>query len=87
MVMSAVAAVFITAFPVIPAAEEISEAAVPGQGTGTTYYVSSQNGDDANDGQSENKAFQSLEKINELTLGPGHQVLLECGSIFNRAVY
>lgn len=83
MVMSAVAAVFITAFPVIPAAEEISEAAVPGQGTGTTYYVSSQNGDDANDGQSENKAFQSLEKINELTLGPGDQVLLECGSIFN----
>lgn len=36
---------------------------------GTTYYVSSQNGDDANDGTSEKKAFKTLDKINEITLG------------------
>ena len=29
---------------------------------GTTYYVSSENGDDANDGTSEKKAFKSLDK-------------------------
>lgn len=49
---------------------------------GTTYYVSSQNGDDANDGTSEKKAFKTLDKINEITLGPGDKVLLEKGSVF-----
>ena len=43
---------------------------------GTTYYVSSQNGDDANDGTSEKKAFKTLDKINEITLGPGDKVLI-----------
>ena len=33
---------------------------------GTTYYVSSENGDDANDGTSEKKAFKSLDKINDI---------------------
>ena len=59
------------------------DADVTGQGTGTTYYVSSQNGNDANNGTSENTAFQSLDKINELILKPGDQVLLERGSVFN----
>ena len=53
-----------------------------GEQQGTTYYVSSQNGDDANDGTSESKAFKSLDKINEITLGPGDKVLLEKGSVF-----
>ena len=44
---------------------------------GTTYYVSSENGDDANDGTSEKKAFKSLDKINDITLQPGDKVLLE----------
>lgn len=49
---------------------------------GTTYYVSTVNGNDNNDGTSKNEAFYSLDKINELTLQPGDQVLLECGSVF-----
>lgn len=50
--------------------------------TGTTYYVSTLNGKDSNDGTSESKPFYSLQKINELTLQPGDRVLLESGSEF-----
>ena len=32
----------------------------------TTYFVSSLNGNDENDGLSENTAFKSLNKINEI---------------------
>ena len=52
------------------------------QQQGTTYYVSSLHGDDANDGKSENQAFASVTKINDITLGPGDKVLLEKGSLF-----
>lgn len=58
------------------------------QGKGTTYYVSSRNGSDSNNGTSKNTAFQSLSKINDLKLGPGDQVLLERGSVFeNQALH
>lgn len=50
---------------------------------GTTYYISSAKGDDKNDGTSKDKPFKTLNKINELTLKPGDQVLLEKGSVFN----
>jgi LPXTG-motif cell wall-anchored protein len=49
---------------------------------GTTYYVSTLDGSDNNDGLSENKAFYSLQKINEIELNPGDRVLLEAGSVF-----
>lgn len=49
---------------------------------GTTYYVSSKNGDDANSGTSKEEAYQTLSQINKLTLEPGDQVLLEKGSVF-----
>lgn len=49
---------------------------------GTTYYVSSWNGDDSNKGTSEDAAFATLDKINEITLQPGDEVLLERGSVF-----
>ena len=49
---------------------------------GTTYYVSTLNGSDNNDGLSENKAFYSLQKINEIELEEGDKVLLEAGSVF-----
>ena len=52
------------------------------QASGTTYYVSTLDGNDSNDGLSENKAFYSLEKINEIELQPGDRVLLESGSVF-----
>ena len=50
---------------------------------GTTYYVSSVHGNDQNNGMSQDKPFRTLDKINELTLGPGDQVLLERGSVFD----
>ena len=49
---------------------------------GTTYYVSTLDGNDNNSGMSEEQAFYSLQKINELTLQPGDKVLLESGSVF-----
>ena len=57
----------------------VSAAADQEATTGTTYYVSTLNGKDSNDGTSESNAFYSLQKINELTLQPGDRVLLESG--------
>lgn len=55
---------------------------------GTTYYISSAKGDDKNDGISKDKPFKTLNKINEITLQPGDQVLLEKGSVFdNQALH
>ncbi|NJP04259.1 MAG: hypothetical protein HC837_00825 [Chloroflexaceae bacterium] len=45
----------------------------------TTYYVSSSTGNDANDGLSEDTPFQTIEQVNQLTLGPGDQVRFACG--------
>ena len=47
-----------------------------------TYYVSSAKGNDGNKGTSEEEAFASLLKINDIILQPGDKVLLERGSIF-----
>ena len=43
---------------------------------GTTYYVSSINGAEGNNGTSESTPFASLLEINEITLGRGDRVLL-----------
>ena len=69
--------VFVTAMPDVQmvSAEE-------GDSVGTTYYVSTIDGNDTNDGLSEDKAFYSLQKINDITLQPGDRVLLEAGSVF-----
>ena len=45
-------------------------------------FVSSINGNDANDGLSENTAFKSLLKINELEINAGDEILLQKGSVF-----
>ena len=58
-----------------------AEEATPAAG-GTTYYVSSLNGAEGNNGTSESTPFESLLKINEITLQPGDRVLLERGSVF-----
>lgn len=68
---------FATTLPVIPVKASIEK------NTGKTYYVSSTKGSDSNNGEFESKPFKTLNKINEITLGPGDQVLLEKGSIFN----
>lgn len=50
---------------------------------GTTYYVDSQNGSDANSGTSQNEPWKSLNKVSETTFQPGDQILLKSGSIWN----
>lgn len=45
------------------------------------YYVSSENGNDKNDGTKE-KPFATLFAVNRLRLKPGERVLLERGSVF-----
>ena len=47
-----------------------------------TYYVSSRNGNDNNDGLSEKTPFASLDKINQAKINPGDKILLEKGSVF-----
>lgn len=50
--------------------------------TGKTYYVDSAAGNDANNGTSQSTPFKTLNKVNELNLEPGDQVLLKRGSVF-----
>ena len=81
-------ALALTATTVFAAAPATASAAGDGEndhgiGSGTTYYVSSENGNDENSGTSEDQAFKTLAKINEITLEPGDRVLLEKGSVFN----
>lgn len=48
----------------------------------TTYYVSSLNGSNENNGLSAETPFLSLDKINELEILPGDKILLENDSVF-----
>jgi hypothetical protein len=47
-----------------------------------TYYVDSNNGDDARSGTSQTKAWKSLERINTNVFQPGDQLLFKTGSRF-----
>ena len=49
---------------------------------GTTYYISSLNGDNSNSGTSQNAAWETLDKVQGLQLQPGDRILLERGSVF-----
>ena len=49
---------------------------------GTTYYISSIRGNNANSGTAENAAWETLDKLIDLQLKPGDQILLEKGSVF-----
>ena len=61
---------------------EVKAETIKNESVGTTYYVSTLDGNDNNNGLSENKAFYSLQKINDIELKPGDKVLLESGSVF-----
>ena len=53
-----------------------------------TCYFSTLRGDDAHDGRTPNTPWRSLEKLREVTLGPGSRILLERGSVFeNEAIH
>ena len=47
--------------------------------TGVSYYVDSENGNDINDGTSEETAWKSLEKVNETTFKPGDKLRFKRG--------
>ena len=49
---------------------------------GRDYYISSINGNNNNDGTTSSKAWETLDKINDIELQPGDRVLLEAGSVF-----
>lgn len=50
--------------------------------TGSTYYVSNEGNDD-NDGKSEDKAWASLEKVNSVGWKPGDRILFKAGDVWN----
>ena len=52
------------------------------QVTGTTYYISSNNGSDSNSGKSPEQAWENFYMLNSAGLKEGDAVLFECGSIF-----
>lgn len=50
------------------------------------YYVSSSGGNDANNGLSAAAPFQTIAKVNTLTLQPGDQVLFKCGDTWQAEI-
>ncbi len=48
----------------------------------TAHYVSISDGSDDNDGLSEGTPFETIEKVNSLSLQPGDSVLFKCGDIW-----
>ena len=63
--------------------EPQEEVEVPFREKTDTYYIDSENGNDANDGKSEAKAWKSLSKIAGTKLLAGDKVLLKRGCTFN----
>lgn len=61
-----------------PGCQNVSEPPVSGK----TYYVDANQGDDANDGLSENAPLRTIDKVNTLALGAGDSVLFHSGQTF-----
>lgn len=55
--------------------------------TGTTYYISSIDGNNQNSGTSENSAWETLDMLGKVVLKSGDKVLLESGSVFNGFIH
>jgi fibronectin type 3 domain-containing protein len=55
----------------------------PANAAGTTYYVDSENGNDANSGTDTSAAWKSLSKINATVFNPGDTILFKTGGIWN----
>lgn len=51
-------------------------------GLGVVYYVSSETGNDANDGLTPGTAFETITLVNSLSLQPGDEVRLTCGEVW-----
>lgn len=57
----------------------VSDGSEEDNGSGTTYYVDSESGDDANTGTSEQSAWKSIGRVNENVYGPGDRILFKAG--------
>jgi len=55
----------------------------PPMNTSSVYYLDSNNGNDQNDGLSPETAWKSLDKLNEIKLRAGWQVLFKAGTVYN----
>jgi hypothetical protein len=53
-------------------------------GSNTLYYINSVLGNDSNNGTSQNTAWKSLSKINDIVLKPGDSVLLANNVVFEQ---
>src|SRR5262245_48447917 len=50
---------------------------------GSTFFIDSEYGNDANDGSSPEHALKSLDAVNAKTFAPGDRVLFKAGSHFS----
>ncbi|MBQ2945639.1 MAG: hypothetical protein IJD95_03635 [Clostridia bacterium] len=55
--------------------------------SGTTYYISSSEGNDENKGTSAKSPWKSFANINAMRLKPGDKVLLKRGDVWNERMY
>lgn len=60
-----------------PAVFSTTAKAADGASVGTTYYISSSRGNDANDGRSPATAWKSIDKVNATTFQPGDTILFK----------
>ncbi|MCR8660415.1 LamG-like jellyroll fold domain-containing protein [Paenibacillus endoradicis] len=54
--------------------------------SGTTYYISSSEGNDNNNGTSESSPWQSLDKVNSQKFQAGDKVLFKAGDVWNGSI-
>lgn len=51
---------------------------------GTTYYIDAQNGEDSNDGKTEETAWRTFDRVNSKIFLPGDEILLKADGIWNQ---
>lgn len=51
---------------------------------GTTYYIDAQNGEDSNDGKTEETAWRTFDRVNSKIFLPGDNILLKADGIWNQ---
>ncbi|HXY78863.1 MAG TPA: hypothetical protein VEH47_08615 [Candidatus Acidoferrales bacterium] len=60
--------------------------ALSGRAAGTTYYVSSSQGNDANSGTASSAAWQTIGHVNAQTFQPGDSILFRRGDVWNESL-
>lgn len=62
---------------------EIKSTVITSQHTPTNYYLSNNNGDDQNDGNSAETPWKSIEKLQSVTFGPDDRIYLDAESVWS----